>query len=76
MQTALIEWMPPLEDQETVVSIYRTHSGIELRSGCDQRSNARLICTHRSYDDAYEFAELLAQETGLPLHDLVSDRPC
>lgn len=76
LQTALIEWMPPPENPEILVSIYRTNHSIELRSGCDQRQNARLICTHRSYADAYEFAELIAQETGLPLHDWVNDRPC
>jgi hypothetical protein len=74
LQTALIEWMPLPEEQELIVSIYRTSSGIELWCGCEQRQDARLICTHRSYTDAYEFAELLALETGLPLYDLTPDR--
>lgn len=67
--------MPLPDEQDVIVSIYRTSSGIELCDGCVKRQDARLICTHRSYADAYEFAELLAQEMGLPLHDLTDDRP-
>ncbi|MGI0484166.1 hypothetical protein ACN4EK_01945 [Pantanalinema rosaneae CENA516] len=75
LQTALIEWMPLPEDQDRLVSIYRTSHSIEMHPGCEKHPTARLISTHRSYADAYEFAELLAQETGLPIRDLANDQP-
>lgn len=73
IQTALVRSMPWPEYQGTIYSVYRTDRYIELHPGCDDREGARLICSHKSYEDAYEFGEILAAETGLPLHDLSDD---
>lgn len=68
-QTALVKWMPFSNAQNPVFSVYRTETAIELHLGCEERGKARLISTHHSYEDAYEFCELLAEQIGLPVCD-------
>lgn len=74
-QTALVEWVPLLNEKETVFSVYRSDVAIELRSGCESMKNLRLISTYKDYDEAYEFCELLAEAFQFPIQDFTSDRP-
>ncbi len=68
-QTELVRWMPIPESQNSIFSVYRTEYAIEIHPGCEVRVNARLVCTHYSYEDAWEFSELLGQQAGLPVRD-------
>jgi hypothetical protein len=63
-----------LDAQKAVFSVYREESAIVLRKGCSDWKHVRLISTHKSYQDAREFAELLAEAADLPLRDLTDDR--
>lgn len=73
IQTALVEWVPLLNEQETMFSVYRSDIAIELRSGCERMKDVRLISTHKDHDEAYEFCELLAEAFQLPIQDLTGD---
>lgn len=70
-----MEWVPLLNEQETVYSVYRSNVAIELHSGCERRKDLRPISTHTDYDEAYECCELLAEAFQLPIQDLSGDRP-
>ncbi len=75
LQMKLVEWSPSEDEQMTLFSVYVTATSVELHPGCDRRYEARLICTHKGYEEAYEFCELLADEFQLPLADFTSNRP-
>ena len=72
-ETALVEWVPLQNEQTTIFSVYRSEVTIDLQRGCENRENLRLISTHKEYDEAYEFCELLAEAFQLPIRDLTSD---
>ena len=58
--------------EQSFFTIYQTQAGIELRPGCDDSSaEARLICTYKSYESAYETAQLIAHNRSMPLIDCV-----
>ena len=69
-----MEWIPLVDAENPIFSVYRTPEAVELQAGCETREDARLISTHKSYEDAYEFCELLAEETYLAIKDLTRDR--
>lgn len=73
-QTALVEWVPLLNEQETMYSVYRLDVAIKLHSGCERMKDLRLISSHKDYGEAYEFCELLAEAFQLPIQDLSGDR--
>ncbi len=73
-QTALVEWTPVTNILEPVYSVYRTDHAIELHLGFEKRENARLICTQISYENAYEFCQILSEETGLPIKDFKENK--
>ncbi|XHX79992.1 MAG: hypothetical protein RBJ76_08725 [Stenomitos frigidus ULC029] len=73
-QTALVEWVPLHNEQTPIFSVYRSDAAIELQSGCGNRENLRLLSTHKDYDEAYEFCELLAEAFQLPIRACMSDR--
>lgn len=72
-QAALVTWMPSLDEQSQLFSIYRVDRAIELHPGCTERESARLICTQDSYEEAYAFCQILAQETGLCVKDFTPE---
>lgn len=74
-QTKLMKWQPLADAQNPIFSVYRTETALEIRSGCEEQKNARLICTQNSYEGAHEFCELLAQQTGLLIQDCTLDHP-
>lgn len=72
IEAALVEWSIGAEAQSITFSIYRTETAVELHVGCDRHENARLIASYSSYEFAYEFAELLAAQSNLPLQDFAA----
>jgi hypothetical protein len=68
----LIKWSE-LDEEDVTFSVYRTTQQIELRRGTEQRENARLITSYKSYQDGYDFAELLAAQSSLLFEDFVID---
>jgi len=66
-ETALVEWQPIQDVDKPLYSVYRTERAIELRIGCANRAEARLICTQACYYDAYDLCEILADEFDLPI---------
>lgn len=74
IQTALVAWVPLPNKQTTIFSVYRSDAAIELRTGCERIKNMRLLCTHKDYEEAYEFCELLAEAFPLPIQDFTEDR--
>ncbi|NJP08253.1 MAG: hypothetical protein HC866_01235 [Leptolyngbyaceae cyanobacterium RU_5_1] len=73
-QLPLVKPMLVSTVKTTVFSVYKTECAIELHSGCNPRMDTRLISTHRSYDDACNFAEFLAVEVELPLKNFTQER--
>jgi hypothetical protein len=70
--TNLVEWFPDGNNPDELFTVYRTEKAIEVHLGVEPRENARLIGTHKAYESAYEFAELLASQTNLPLQNYVT----
>ena len=66
---ALIERLSDLASDDSAFSVYRTQQAIELRRGCLSLPESRFICAHQTYEMAFEFAEMLALQSGLPLKD-------
>jgi hypothetical protein len=60
--------------ENAIFSIYCTETMIQLRVGCHDCDQARLISAHRSYENALAFGQVLVEETGLPLEDFAGDR--
>jgi hypothetical protein len=63
-----------LDVQRRVFSVYETKNSLVIRDGCEDVENTRLISTHRSYETAREFAEVVSEVSNLPLIDLTN--PC
>lgn len=63
-----------LDAQQTVFSVYKEEDAIVLRQGYNDWMDARLISTHKSYQAARKFAELLAEGVDLPFRDLTDNR--
>ncbi|MBD1864599.1 MULTISPECIES: hypothetical protein [Trichocoleus] len=62
--------------ESSFFTVYQTQSGIELRPGCDDSTaEARLICTCKNYEAAYETAQSIAHTRSLPLIDCVYANP-
>jgi hypothetical protein len=66
--------VPLHNEQVTVFSVYRSDTAIKLQRGYENREKLRLISTHKDYDEAYEFCELLAEAFQLPIQTFTSDR--
>ena len=64
--------LPKLKN--AIFSIYCTQNAIELRIGCQDCDQARLISAHKSYENAHAFGQALVHEMGLPFKDLAGDR--
>jgi len=60
--------------ENAIFSTYCTFNAIELRMGCQDRDQARLISAHKSYENAHAFCQSLAEKMGLPFKDFAGDR--
>jgi hypothetical protein len=60
--------------ENTIFSIYCTEDAIELRVGCEDYDQARLISAHKCYENAHAFGQSLVTEMDLPFKDLAGDR--
>ena len=73
-QTALVEWIPLHDMLEPIYSVYLTDNAIELHLGCEIRENSRLVCTQNSYENAYEFCQILSEEMNLSIQDFEANK--
>jgi len=57
---------------DKVFTVYQTTNRIELRAGCDDFRDVRVVCTTLSYENARGFAQLAAEMNHLPFVDYVN----
>lgn len=60
-----------LNSSDNFFTVYQTKTQIELRTGCDDFGDVRVICTTTSYENARTLAQLAAEMNHLPLVDYV-----
>lgn len=60
-----------INSPDNFFTVYQTTTEIELRTGCDDFSDVRVICTTTSYENARNLAQLAAEMNHLPLVDYV-----
>lgn len=63
-----------LKPDSAIFSIYCTQDTIQLRIGCQECDQARLISAHNSYEKAHAFGQILVEKMGLPFKDFAGDR--
>ncbi|MBD2324742.1 MULTISPECIES: hypothetical protein [Desertifilum] len=61
----------PSEQPRTFYSIYQSGNAIEIRSGCNDYQELRLISSCFSYEQACEIAQNLANVKQMPVQDWV-----
>ncbi|NES94369.1 MAG: hypothetical protein F6K32_03935 [Desertifilum sp. SIO1I2] len=61
----------PSEQPRTFYSIYQSGNAIEIRSGCNDYKELRLISSCFSYEQACELAQNLANVKQMPVQDWV-----
>ncbi|OLP19782.1 hypothetical protein BST81_04420 [Leptolyngbya sp. 'hensonii'] len=63
--------MQNLNQGTSFYSIYQGKRVIQLRAGCDDYPELRIISTSRSYESAYHVAKVTAEFRNVPFENLV-----
>jgi hypothetical protein len=58
---------------EAFFTIYQSKQAIEIRLGCEDQPNARIISTSKSYESAYQVAQVAASSKQMPLENYVPE---
>lgn len=61
----------PSEPPNTFYSIYQSQNAIEIRSGCTDYKELRLISSCLCYEQACEIAQTMANVKQMPIKNLV-----